>query len=212
MKKVFIEDCTIIHGDAQQIVPNLAGQYSSIVADPPYGMGFVSNRSKTRIDRPIENDENAEMLNWVATLLPQHSAYIFCRWANLQDVPVPKSFITWVKNNHSMGDLKHEHARKTESILFYPGPEHHWPGKRPTDVVEFKKVRPENHPTEKPVDLMEEIVGWAAGTVLDPFMGSGTTGVACVRAGRKFIGVEIDEGYFEKACERIAEEYRRRDK
>lgn len=49
------------------------------------------------------------------------------------------------------------------------------------------------------------------GFVLDPFMGSGTTGVACARAGRSFIGIEIDDGYFEIACERIHKAYQQPD-
>lgn len=62
------------------------------------------------------------------------------------------------------------------------------------------------HPTEKPVSLMSQYINnstWLGDTVLDPFMGSGTTGVACVRAGRRFIGIELDPAHFESACDRI---------
>ncbi len=61
------------------------------------------------------------------------------------------------------------------------------------------------HPTQKPVELMEWCIGFLpnAQTILDPFMGSGTTGVACVKTGRKFIGIELDHDYFEIACDRI---------
>jgi site-specific DNA-methyltransferase (adenine-specific) len=59
------------------------------------------------------------------------------------------------------------------------------------------------HPTQKPIRLMERIVELVKGTVLDPFMGSGTTGVACARLGRPFIGIEQDADYFEIACSRI---------
>ncbi|WP_233346908.1 site-specific DNA-methyltransferase [Hyphomonas pacifica] len=60
-------------------------------------------------------------------------------------------------------------------------------------------------PTQKPVSLMEEVVSWTVGTVVDPFMGSGTTGVACIRQGRPFIGIEIDADYFEVALSRVDE-------
>jgi site-specific DNA-methyltransferase (adenine-specific) len=62
------------------------------------------------------------------------------------------------------------------------------------------------HSTQKPTQLLEEIVKVApfGETVLDPFMGSGTTGVACINLGRKFVGVEIERKYFDIACERIA--------
>ena len=65
------------------------------------------------------------------------------------------------------------------------------------------------HITQKPVRLLQEIVPVSipGGTVLDPFMGSGTTGVACANLGRKFIGIEIERKYFDIACERIAAAY-----
>ena len=67
------------------------------------------------------------------------------------------------------------------------------------------------HPTEKPVALMRELLGDftnAGQTVCDPFMGSGTTGVAALQLGRKFIGIEIDPGYFDIACKRIEEAWK----
>lgn len=69
------------------------------------------------------------------------------------------------------------------------------------------------HPTQKPVALMRWCLGFLpnAQTILDPFMGSGTTGVACVKEGRHFIGIEQDPDYFEISCERIREAYRQPD-
>jgi len=69
------------------------------------------------------------------------------------------------------------------------------------------------HPTQKPVALMAWCVRMVASdlTILDPFMGSGTTGVACVKLGRQFIGIEIDEGYFDIACERIRKAFAQPD-
>ena len=69
------------------------------------------------------------------------------------------------------------------------------------------------HPTQKPVSLMEWCLGFVpkAQTILDPFRGSGTTGVAAVQLGRKFIGIERDEGYFEIACKRIEQAQRQAD-
>ena len=71
--------------------------------------------------------------------------------------------------------------------------------------------RMRSHPTEKPVPLLRAVAEWTAGTVLDPYMGSGSTGVACAKLGRKFIGVEIDPDYFEIACERIRKAYAQPD-
>ena len=67
------------------------------------------------------------------------------------------------------------------------------------------------HPTEKPVQLMMALLEWTRGTVLDPFMGSGSTGVAAMRLGRPFIGVEIDPAYFQIACKRIEDAQRQGD-
>jgi len=204
-----IGDATLYLGDCREIQPTL-GKVDAVVTDPPYGMTFQSNY---RIDRynPIENDDSDELLLWSCDLAVEHSKYIFCRWDNLTFVPKPNSFVTWVKNNWSMGDLEHEHARQTEGCLFYRGPGHFFPKKRPTDAVEVPRTGNGFHPTEKPIELMTVVVEWTAGLVLDPFMGSGTTGVACARLGRKFIGIEIDPGYFDIACRRIEQAQRQGD-
>ena len=72
-------------------------------------------------------------------------------------------------------------------------------------VLSYEK----QHPTQKPVELMKWCLGFLpdAQTILDPFIGSGTTGVACAKLGRKFIGIELDEDYFNIACERITKAY-----
>jgi len=86
--------------------------------------------------------------------------------------------------------------------------------KSPQNVLQFPPVGGENkeHIAEKPIELLEVLVGLteSTGVVLDPFMGSGTTGVACVNLGRKFIGIEICEKYFDIACKRIDQAYKQR--
>ena len=67
------------------------------------------------------------------------------------------------------------------------------------------------HPTQKPVDLMKWCLGLVSGRVLDPFMGSGSTGVACVKTGKAFVGIEREEKYFDLACRRIADAIARPD-
>ena len=192
---------TLYRGDCREILPTL-GKVGTLVTDPPYGMEFRSNHRTVKHDA-IANDGEEWPMQLAVTLPVEHSRYVFCRWDNLQAVPKPKSMVTWVKNNWSMGDLEHEHARQTEVALFYPGPGHFFPTGRPTDVISAPRTGNEHHPTEKPVQLMRAVLRWTAGTVCDPFMGSGTTGVAAVKLGRKFIGIEIDERYFEIACKRI---------
>lgn len=197
-----IGNATLYLGDCRDIVPELGGGTDTVVSDPPYGMTFRSNHRSEK-HAAIANDGDEAMLLWACGLQPRHSSYLFCRWDNLAAVPRPKSCITWVKNNWSMGDLEHEHGRQTEIALFYPGPEHEWPKGRPSDVIRAPRTDNEHHPTEKPVQLMRAIIEWTRGTVLDPFMGSGSTGIACIDLGRPFIGIELDEKHFDTACRRI---------
>lgn len=198
-----IGDCRLILGDCLSVLPTL-GPIDTIVSDPPFGMGFVSNfRLLETKHEEIDGDENEDLLLWCCDQEAVHSKYIFCRWDNLKSVPAPKSLITWVKNNHSMGDLEHEHGRQTEVCLFYPGDGHFFPTGRPNDVIKCGATGNEYHPTEKPVPLMEVVVGWTTGTVIDPFMGSGSTGLACMRLKRKFVGIEKVEKHFVTACRRI---------
>lgn len=203
------EGVTLYLGDAREIATYLSN-IGTVVTDPPYGMSFRSNY-RTVKHATIANDADTEALAWAYSLPADHSRYIFCRWDNLQDVAKPKSLVTWVKNNWSMGDLEHEHGRQTEVALFYPGEFHRWPKGRPNDVIIAPKTGNNNHPTEKPVQLMRAILEWTEGTILDPFMGSGTTGVAAVNLGREFIGIEIDPVHFDTACRRIEDATRRPD-
>lgn len=199
----------LILGDSVLIVPSLA-KPEYLLSDPPYGMAFKSNHRKSA-HKVIANDGDCSLLQWACALKPTVASILFCRWDNLRDVPLPKSLITWVKNNHSMGDLEHELGRKTEVALFYAGPEHRWANGRPVDVVHAARTGNELHPTQKPVPLMEQLVGWHYGHILDPFMGSGTTLVACQRMGRNGTGIELDPDYFQIACERVDEATRQGD-
>jgi len=209
IREVTIGDCLLLQGDAMEIVPSM-GKVGSVVTDPPYGMAFKSNK-RTVAHKAIANDKSTECLAWACEIPAFHSRYVWMRWDNIPDVPKPKSLVTWVKNNHSMGDLDGEHGRQTEVCAFYRCDDHAWPKYRPTDVITCPRTGNEYHPTEKPVALMKAVVGWTSGIVLDPFMGSGTTGVAAAQLGRKFIGIEIDPDYFDIACERVRKAYEQPD-
>lgn len=208
-REEIIGDCRLILGDCLEVLPTL-GKVDAVVTDPPYGMEFRSNHRQIK-HSSIANDSEEWPLEFAVSLNAIHSKYVFCRWDDLQRVKKPKSFITWVKNNWSMGDLHHEHARQTEVCLFYAGDDHFFPNGRPSDVVESPRTGNNYHPTEKPVGLMEWFVSHTSGIVLDCFMGSGTTGVACAKMGRKFIGVELEPKYFDIACRRIEEAYKQPD-
>ena len=199
----------LLMGDCLSIMP-LLGKVDAVVTDPPYGMAFRSNHRREK-HKAIANDKETTLMHWACSIDATHSKYVWMRWDNLFDVPKPKSLITWVKNNHSMGDLEHEHGRKTEVCAFYAGPNHSWPRFRPVDVVDGTRTGNEYHPTQKPVDLMRNVVEWTAGDVVDPFMGSGTTLVACQKLGRQGIGIELDKDYFDIACKRVDEATRQPD-
>ncbi len=210
-RKVQIENCTLILGDCLDVMPTL-DKVDSVLSDPPFGMGFHSSfRMESTKHKKIKNDDTFDMLKFACNIKAIHSKYIFCRWDNLYNVTKPNSCVTWVKNNHSMGDLNHEHARQTELILFYRGDNHFFPNKRPTDIIFAKKTQNELHPTQKPVDLMARIIGWTDGIIVDPFMGSGSTLVACAKTGRHGIGIELDEEYFNIACRRVEDAYKQGD-
>lgn len=212
MDKIVIGNATLYLGDCMDVLPTL-DRVDAVITDPPYGMSFQSN-FRIQKHMKIANDDKAdlatEVIAW-AIENAQHSVYAFGRWDNLLDYPKPKSLITWVKNNWSMGDLLHEHARQTEVAFFYPGPRHDFPASRPTDVVQWPRTANEYHPTEKPVGLMKMVAEWTRGEIIDPFMGSGTTGVAAVQMGRNFIGIEREPKYFEIACKRIEDAQRTSD-
>lgn len=96
-----------------------------------------------------------------------------------------------------------------EWIVIYAKPNFRFPrGKLPRDVWQFPHARNNDHPAPFPVELpMTAIEHTDATVILDPFMGSGTTGVAAMRCGRDFIGIELDQGYCEAAAKRIAAEH-----
>ncbi len=210
--KTYYEDnnVTIYHGDSREIVSRL-DPVDVVLTDPPYGMSYKSNArsDKTQFD-VLQGDEVYDM-EMLATLIAMSkcATYSFGRWDNLADMPKPKSVIVWIKNGHSMGDLKHEYARQWEMCAFYAKEGHEWANGRPSDVIHAARVNPAlmQHPTEKPVELMTNLLfGVKCETVLDPYMGSGSTLRAAKDLGKRAIGIEIEERYCEVAARRMAQE------
>jgi site-specific DNA-methyltransferase (adenine-specific) len=182
-----------------------------VVMDPPYGMNYESNHYKNGnpFGSIIGDDKYPFEALQEAFRLARNAVFTFCRWNTLSELPKPKSFIVWVKNNWTAGDLEHEYGRQWEGIAFYPLENHSFVYKRPADVYDFRRIAPTNllHPTEKPLAIMDAIIRDNVGfTVLDPFCGSGTTLVAAERHGRSWCGIEINPEYVKIAEERIARE------
>ena len=112
----------------------------------------------------------------------------------------------WVKNNHGSGDLQAGYAPKYELILYGNKGRRKFESGRKEDVWFYNKTKNENHPTEKPIDLLSEAIINSSKeneVVFDGFMGSGSTCLACKELNRRFIGCELDDKYFEVAKSRF---------
>lgn len=198
---------TIYHGDCRDILQSLP-KVDLVLTDPPYGIDF---QSAWRIawQRKAKIVGDREFPLWIFDLVkPYIAMFVWCRWDILHLLPPPQSFIVWDKCVHGMGDLEHEFGRQWEACAFYPGPEHSFI-KRPIDVIRAMRIDPEKmlHPNEKPVHALTPLISSHPGeTVLDPFMGSGTTLRAAKDLGRQAIGIEIEEKYCEIAARRLSQE------
>lgn len=194
-----------------------SGSVDMILTDPPYGMDFQSNY---RIERhkKIKGDKNLgwldEFINEAHRVASDDSAhYFFCSFHHIDKFKqaIEKKFkvkncLVWEKNNTSMGDLKGDFAPKVEFIIFAHKGRELIRGKRDPNIFRFSRTGNDLHPTQKPVDLCEYLIEKFSDlndVVFDPFMGSGTTGVAAKNLNRSFIGIEMDDNYFEIARERI---------
>lgn len=214
--------CDLMHGDCLELMSEIEdGSVDLVLTDPPYGMSFQSNRRVTR-DKfaKIANDESLEWLDAFfakcdRVMRADTAIYTFCSWHHIDVFKraferrfTLKNILVWNKNNHGSGDLTGAYAPRHEFVLFGHKGRSLLREKRVPDVFDFPKIPSAKlvHPTEKNVDMLEVFVrnsSDADGVVLDPFMGSGTTGVAALQAGRRFIGIEMDAGYFDIAEARI---------
>jgi DNA modification methylase len=211
-----IGDATLYLGDCREILPGLSG-VDAVVTDPPYGIAFESNHvgkktTATWMRSQIVNDSDLSARDFV---LDWHRGAWAAFGSHKVGAPAgTRGVLVWDKGPASgMGDLSF--PWKTSFELIFIGGEG-WEGHRDEGVIKdhwivTRASMGRVHPNEKPVSIMEHIVKKAPGTVLDPFMGSGTTGVACVKLGRRFIGIEIEPKYFEIALRRIKEAQRQPD-
>ena len=213
-----MSEIELLHGDCLELLQDIPNEsVDMVLTDPPYGMNFQSDHRKTKYEK-IKGDSNLDWLDDFVNEIyrvskPNTAHYVFCSFHHIDKFKrsIEKKFkvknvLTWVKNNTSMGDLKGDFAPKTEFIIFFHKGRKLINGKRDPNVLEFKKTRNELHPTQKPVDMIEYMIGKFSDEgdlILDPFMGSGTTGIACLNTNRIFIGMELDETYFNIAKERI---------
>jgi site-specific DNA-methyltransferase (adenine-specific) len=189
-----IGNATLYLGDCLEIMPTL-GKVDAVVTDPPYGIGFASHPTKWQRRAGAKPEKWDDSIADGVIALPLLGPTIV--WGgNYYDLPVSRGWLSWFKPDSppSMGDFE-----LAWSSLDVPARSISWS----IGATNAERV---GHPTQKPIKVMEWSINQlktGPKTILDPFMGSGTTGVAAMNLGRKFIGIEIEPKYFEIACERI---------
>jgi len=206
MRKEVIGNATLYLGDCLDILPTL-DKVDAVITDPPYGInrdkgfdgfgGFGNPISRKKYSGDWDNSRPSKEV-FDAILKKCDFALIFGGNFFADLLPVGTHWVVWDKLNTmpTFGDCELAWTNSDRKSV-----------KKIT--VEYNgllgKEKYREHATQKPVILMEKILESYSKnqSILDPFMGSGTTGVACMNLNRKFIGIEIDENYFNIACERI---------
>lgn len=194
----------LINADCREVLPTL-GKVDAVVTDPPYGIGWkprVNHQDQTWVDQ-IDFDIRAFLIG------THHIVWGGQYFAD--KLPVSEGWLTWCKRPTTGFDFANDDRSYATTELAWRDfgkakfISHVWDGG-------LRAGRAENrtfcHPSQKPIEVMEWCVRQlpdSCETILDPFMGSGTTGVAAVKLGRRFIGIEIEPRYFDIACRRIEE-------
>lgn len=215
---------TLYLGDCREILPTL-GRVDAVVTDPPYGSddthaGHLSNITLRNGERAgqalgfdgIERDEMVALCRaWVE--LAQRWVVFTCEWKYahaLDDAGLLIRLGIWRKPDGAPQFTGDRPGTGWEAVaICHRSGKKRWNGGGAHAFWTFPKGQNNSgHPTGKPLGLVSEMVADFTDpgeTILDPFMGSGTTGVAAVKLGRRFIGIEIEPKYFDIACRRIEE-------
>lgn len=210
-----------MNGDCLELMKTIPDKsVDSIITDPPYGMDYQSAwRSKGERFKKILNDKNPFiwfLYDAYRVLKDGGAIACFSDWKNAETWRQAiewagfsiKSQVVWNREVHGMGDLKSSFGPQHDIVWFAVKGTFTFHDKRPKSVINSKRISGEKllHPNEKPISLMEDLIRAITpinGSVFDPFMGSGSTGVACKNLKRNFIGIEKDETYFKIAEKRI---------
>lgn len=208
---------TVYLGDCREVIPGLSG-YSVVLTDPPYGMAYQSGWATDALwaaGKRITGDKDTSARDGMLTLIGEVPALVF----GSRKIPEPQStrmVLTWDKGPAlGMGALDLPWKPSSEEIYVIG---RGFTGKRDESnvlycpPVQSMAKNGRLHPNEKPVALLQKLLAKCpSGAVLDPFMGSGSTGVACMKMGREFIGVEIESEYFDIACRRLEDAQKQGD-
>ena len=191
MREEIIGNATLYCGDCMDVLPTL-GKVDAVVTDPPYGIGISKNPVRQKHEK-MEWDSTCASEELVDDILGMGLPTII--WGgNYFKLPPSRRFLVWDKlqpENFSLAMCEMAWCSFDGNAKIFK-----------KSVTSYDKA----HPTQKPVELM----GWCIkylpstpSTILDPFMGSGTTGVAALKLGRHFIGIEKEPKYFDIACKRV---------
>lgn len=196
MRVETIGNATLYHARCEDVMPWM--EYHSILTDPPYGTGFVkgSGAEGEFIAKREKPSWDVFSVKWLALVSYPMVIAAFCAPSYLHRMCTAFSA-------PCVARYKKTNVRPRGSEYEFIVCNSQWKGG--DWEVEAYNGDNEYHPTQKPVKVMSWAVEHlpAAGTILDPFMGSGSTGVACAASGRPFIGIEQDEVFFNAAIERI---------
>ena len=224
-QKEIIGNATLYLGDCVEILP-LLDAANSMITDPPYGVDYAGKNEflnlydkGNRIQDDIVGDKIEDYLSFSVGFLEKvnltkyNTVYIFSAGQNLHNIRLAfdttgftwSDYLIWVKNRHVLG--RKDHHAQHEFIVYGWKGRHKFYGGFRTTILKYKgPFKSKLHPTMKPIKLLDQLVKEGSqpnDTIIDPFMGSGTTGVACINNDRKFIGIEIEPKYFDVACKQI---------
>ena len=198
MKPVIIGNATLYCGDCRDILPTLS-KVDAVITDPPYGIWIAANPVR-QMHEKLDWDASAPDAEIINSCVSAGDVAVL--WGgNYFDLAPQQCFFIWDKvqpQDFSLAMCEFAWTNKKGPAKMHR-----------QSVLSYRK----EHPTQKPVELMEWCITQVGNpqTILDPFMGSGTTGVAAVQMGRKFIGIEREPKYFEVACKRIEDAQRQVD-
>jgi len=213
VEPVIIGNATLYLGDCRDILPTL-GKVDAVVTDPPYGIGEAAGKNKSRGNLATAKDygndtwdnhpPSKELMSLVLNTAKLHVIF----GGNYFELPPTSCWLVWDKingeNDFADCELAWTNLPKAVRRIRYL-----WNG-----MLRANGELRGDHPTQKPIGVMKwciEQLPKDTQTILDPFMGSGTTGVACVKLGRKFIGIELEPKYYEIAKKRILDALARPD-